>query len=44
MALTMTDTRRADPAARRQAVLLVVVGAVVGTVLLVALERYRAPP
>src|SRR5262245_33597326 len=39
----MTEIQRAEPAARRQAVLLVVVGAVVGTVLLVALVRYRAP-
>src|SRR5262245_50425399 len=39
----MTETQRAGPAARRQAVLLVVAGAVVGTGLLVALEHYRAP-
>ena len=39
----MTEIRRADRAARRQALLLVVVGAAVGTVVFVALERYRAP-
>jgi hypothetical protein len=39
----MTETQRAEPAARREAVLLVVAGAVVGAVLLVVLERYRAP-
>ena len=39
----MTDVRRADPAARRQAVLFLVVGAFVGTLLIVAFERYRIP-
>jgi len=39
----MTDVRRADPAARRQAVLFVVVGTFVGALLIVAFERYRIP-
>lgn len=36
----MTDLRRADPAARRQAVLFLVVAALIGA-LIVAFERYR---
>jgi hypothetical protein len=39
----MTDVRRADPSARRRAVLFVAVAIVVGTLLIVALERYRGP-
>ncbi|MFH0344643.1 MAG: hypothetical protein ACHBNF_21530 [Chromatiales bacterium] len=39
----MTDIRRADPAARRQAVVFVVVGTFVGALLIVAFERYRIP-
>ena len=39
----MTEIRKADPAARRQAVQLLVVGAFVGAVLIVGFERYRAP-
>ena len=37
----MTEVRRADPAARRQAVLLVVLGTVVGLLLILGFERYR---
>jgi hypothetical protein len=37
----MTDVRRADPAVRRQAVLILVVGACVGALLIMAFERYR---
>lgn len=40
--LGMTSVQKADPAARRQAVLLVVVGALVGALFLVGFERYRA--
>ena len=39
----MTEVRRADPAARRQAVVLVVLGAVVGALLILGFERYRTP-
>lgn len=39
----MTEVRRADPAARRRAVLLVIVCALVGTVLIVGFEHYRTP-
>jgi hypothetical protein len=39
----MAEIRRADPTARRQAVALVVLGAVVGTALLFAFELYRDP-
>ncbi len=39
----MTEVRRADPAARRQAVLLIILGALVGTLLIVGFERYRTP-
>lgn len=37
----MTDVRRADPAVRRQAVLVLVIGTCVGALLIVAFERYR---
>jgi hypothetical protein len=37
----MTEVRRADPAARRPAVLLVVLGTVVGALLILGFERYR---
>jgi hypothetical protein len=37
----MTDLRRADPAARRQAVLFLVVAALIGALVIVAFERYR---
>jgi hypothetical protein len=37
------ELRRADPAARRQAVLLVLAGACLGALLIVVLERYRIP-
>lgn len=39
----MTDVRRADPAVRRQVVLVLVVGTCVGALLIVAFERYRIP-
>ncbi len=39
----MTEIRKADPAARRQAVLLVMAGTFVGALLIVGFERYRAP-
>jgi hypothetical protein len=39
----MTEVRKADPGARRQAVLLVMLGALVGTLLIVGFERYRTP-
>jgi hypothetical protein len=39
----MTEIRRADPAARRQALIIVVVGAVTGASLLLALEVYQDP-
>ena len=39
----MTEVRRADPGARRQAVLLVMLGALVGTLLIIGFERYRTP-
>jgi hypothetical protein len=39
----VTEVRRADPAARRQAVLFIIFGALVGTVLIVGFERYRTP-
>jgi hypothetical protein len=39
----MSEVRRADPAARRNAVLFVVLGALAGTLLLVGFEFYRIP-
>ena len=39
----MTDMQRADPAARRQAVWLLVAGTVVGALLILAFERYQLP-
>jgi hypothetical protein len=36
----MIEIRRADPAARRRAVLLVVLGALVGSLLIAGFERY----
>lgn len=39
----MTDVRRADPAVRRQAVLVLVVGTCAGALLIVGFERYRIP-
>ena len=39
----MTEIRRADPAARRQAVWLLIVGMLVGGLLILAFERYGAP-
>ena len=36
----MTEIRTADPAARRRAVLLVVLGALVGSLLIAGFERY----
>jgi hypothetical protein len=39
----VTSVRRADPAARRQAVLLLVAAAFVGALLIEAFERYQIP-
>lgn len=39
----MTEIQRADPAARRQAVWLLVAGTVVGALLILAFERYEMP-
>ena len=39
----MTDVRRADPAARRRAVVMVGLLTIAGAVALVAFERYRIP-
>jgi hypothetical protein len=39
----MTEHRRAAPATRRLAMVIVMVGAIVGALLIVALERYRTP-
>ena len=39
----MTEVRRADPVVRRQAVLLVVLGTVVGALMILGFERYRTP-
>jgi len=39
----MNGVRRADPAARRQAVLFVVVSAFAGVLLILGYERYRIP-
>jgi|SRR5215471_13169770 len=39
----MTEVRRADPAARRTAALVLVAGTCVGALLLVAFTRYRIP-
>jgi len=39
----MTGLQRADAGARRQAVMFVVVGALAGLLLMVAVERYRLP-
>jgi hypothetical protein len=38
-----TDIRRADPKARRQALLFVLLGAIVGAVLITGFELYRQP-
>ena len=39
----MTSVRRAEPAARRQAVLIVVAAATLGGLLIVAVDRYSTP-
>lgn len=39
----MTEIRRADPAVRRQLVLVLAVGACAGALLFVVFERYRIP-
>jgi hypothetical protein len=39
----MTDVRKADPSARRHAVLLLIVGTCVGALLIVGFERYHTP-
>jgi hypothetical protein len=39
----MTEVRRADPAVRRQAVLILVVGTILGALLIVGFQRYHIP-
>lgn len=39
----MTEVRRADPTARRTAILILVVGTCIGALLIVAFARYRVP-
>jgi len=39
----MAEIQKADPAARRQAVPLIVIGALSGALLMAAVERYRLP-
>lgn len=39
----MSDVRKADPVVRRRVVLVLVVGACVGALLIIAFERYRIP-
>jgi hypothetical protein len=39
----MTEVQKADPAARRHAVLLIVVSTLLGAALIVGFERYRTP-
>src|SRR5574341_1091413 len=39
----MSKIRKADPAARRQALLFVILGALVGSLLIVGFERYSMP-
>jgi hypothetical protein len=39
----MTEVRKADPGARRQAVVLGILGVIVGALLIVGFERCRAP-
>jgi hypothetical protein len=39
----MTEVRRADPAAKRQALVFVILGAFAGAVLMIGFERYRIP-
>jgi hypothetical protein len=43
VAVGMTELRRADPAARRQAVVFIVLGAFAGALLIFGFERYRIP-
>jgi hypothetical protein len=40
----MIDIRRADPTARRQALMIVILGALAGTLLLLTFVRYREQP
>jgi hypothetical protein len=42
-AAQVTDVRRADPTARRQAGLVLAVGALVGALVIAGFERYRIP-
>jgi hypothetical protein len=42
-AAEMTEIRKADPAARRQALLLLAAGTLVGALLIVGWERYKIP-
>jgi hypothetical protein len=39
----MTEVRKADPAVRRQVVLLLIGGTCIGALLIVAFDRYRTP-
>jgi hypothetical protein len=39
----VTEVRRADPAARRRAILLVILGALAGTLVIATLALFRAP-
>ena len=39
----MAEIRKADPTARRQVALLLIVGTCIGALLIVAFERYRVP-
>jgi hypothetical protein len=38
----MTDVQKADPVARRKAIIIVIVSAIVGSLLIVVFESYRA--
>lgn len=42
-AATMSDIQRADPIARKQAVLVVAIGTIIGTVLILGFERLQVP-
>lgn len=37
----MTDTQRADPAARRKAIIIIIISGIVGSLLILAFERYQ---
>ena len=38
----MTDTQRADPAARRKAIIVIIISGIVGSLLILAFESYHA--